>query len=261
MNALDLRSTRRARSRIAALVATGEGGQQSLSARWLSHPTALGAVVAAGVAGTVLGPPGVAVLGVVWLVAHKTWHIHLGATTERRRAAQLPEALERMAAGLRTGSTLTQALSDTGSTTEPPLGLELVGLAQEASHGRRLLTVLDDWAASRDDAGTRLAGTALSLATIVGTTPARAIDGVAATLRERLELAGERRALATQARTSALVLSTMPLGFGLLLALTDATAWRFLVSTPLGWACLAAGIGLDAVGAVWMARLTRVDGR
>ena len=54
--------------------------------------------------------------------------------------------------------------------------------------------------------GTRLAATALALASGVGAASARALDGVAATLRERLELA-ENATLATQARASAVVLS------------------------------------------------------
>ena len=42
--------------------------------------------------------------------------------------------------------------------------------------------------------------------------PGAGVDGVAATVRERLDLAAERRALAVQARTSALVLSVAPVG-------------------------------------------------
>ena len=84
--------------------------------------------------------------------------------------------------------------------------------------------MLDEWSAAHDDPGTRLAATALVLATVVGSTPARAVDGVAATLRERLDLAAERRALAVQARTSALVLSVAPVGFAALLVVGDTAA-------------------------------------
>jgi tight adherence protein B len=97
----------------------------------------------------------------------------------------------------------------------------------------------------------------LVLATVVGVTPARAVDGVAATLRERLGLSAERRALASQARTSAVVLSAAPVVFAVLLGMGDGAAGRFLLHSPAGWVCIAGGLGLDAVGAWWMARLTR----
>ena len=120
--------------------------------------------------------------------------------------------------------------------------------------------VLDEWSSSHDDPGTRLAATALVLATVVGSTPARAVDGVAATLRERLDLAAERRALAVQARTSALVLSVAPVGFAALLVVGDTAAAGFLLGTPAGWSCLGLGLALDAAGAWWMTRLSRSDG-
>jgi Flp pilus assembly protein TadB len=39
--------------------------------------------------------------------------------------------------------------------------------------------------------------------------------------------------------------------------MTDGAAATFLLGRPTGWACLAAGLGLDAAGALWMGRLTR----
>jgi Flp pilus assembly protein TadB len=38
---------------------------------------------------------------------------------------------------------------------------------------------------------------------------------------------------------------------------SDGAAGRFLLRSRAGWACLAVGIGLDVLGAWWMARLTR----
>lgn len=183
------------------------------------------------------------------------WRRHAAGSTQRLRQAQLPEGLERIAAALRSGVSLPQAVAAAGRSTPDPLGRELAGLAGSADHGQPMGRVLDRWVADHGDASTRLAATALVLATRVGAAPARAIDGVAATLRERHELTAERRALATQARVSATVLSVAPLAFALLLGATDPAAGRFLLHSPGGWACMAAGLGLDAVGAVWMMRL------
>jgi len=182
------------------------------------------------------------------------------AADRRRRDQQMPGALDRLATSLRSGSSLTQALREVGEALDPPLGPEVATLARAAERGRPLRDVLDEWSATRDDPGTRLAATALVLATVVGSTPARAIDGVAATLRERLDLAGERRALAVQARTSALVLSVAPVGFAVLLVVGETAAAGFLLESPAGWACLALGLSLDSAGAWWMTRLSRSDG-
>jgi tight adherence protein B len=174
-----------------------------------------------------------------------------------QRRSQLPPALEELAVALRSGSSLPVALGDAGRATPDPLGPELEALALGAGRGQPMAAVLDGWTRRHDDPGTRLAATALILANAVGVASARAVHGVAATLRERLELSAERRALASQARTSALVLSAAPLLFALLLGVSDGAAGRFLLQSRAGWACLAVGIGLDALGAWWMARLTR----
>jgi tight adherence protein B len=76
-------------------------------------------------------------------------------------------------------------------------------------------------------------------------------------LRERREVAGEVRALATQARTSAGVLAVAPLAFTGLVSTIEPGAVAFLVTSPLGLACLLLGLALEALGAVWMTRITR----
>jgi len=188
------------------------------------------------------------------------WWRRRGAAEAARRQAQLPDGLERLAGALRTGSSLHQALAETGRTMEPPLGPELTGLAVAAGRGRPIAEVVDDWSAARADVGTRLVASAIVLATVLGTAPARALDGVATTLRERLELAAERRALATQARASAVVLAIAPVAFGTLLAGSDPAIGHFLFATPAGWLCLSVGLALDAAGSYWMSRLTKAAG-
>jgi tight adherence protein B len=246
---------RRLRNRLRA-----PGGSMAASPRRFSRGS-----LALGVAGMVtawLAAGPVVALGLAALSAAGPVHARLcrRAVSRRRREAQLPGALDRLAASLRSGASLTTALDEVGAAVDPPVGPELTGLAREAARGRPLVRVLDDWSAAHDDAGTRLTATALVLATVVGSAPARAVDGVAATVRERLDLAAERRALATQARTSSLVLSIAPVAFAALLVVTDGAAAGFLLGTPAGWVCLATGAGLDAAGAWWMVRLSRSDG-
>lgn len=253
-----LRQSYRTRNRLDELV--GVGRLRPVAWEPTSGPTTV--VWAAAGAGTLtaggllLGPVGAALVTIAAIAAHYVWHRHLRAATRDRRRQQLPEALERLAGGLRTGSSLPHALAETGRSTDAPLGPELTEMAKTAEGGRPLVQVLDRWTEANDDTGTRLAATALALAAVVGAAPARAIDGVATTLRERLAQSAERRAQATQARYSAVVLSAAPLVFTGLLAATNRAAAQFLLKTPSGWACLAIGLGLEALGAVWMMRLT-----
>jgi tight adherence protein B len=206
------------------------------------------------------GPAAAVVLALGGATLPAVAHVRRRAARRTARTHQLPEALDRLATSMRSGSSLPLALDEAGGALGAPLGPELVAVARATRRGRSVRRALDEWSAAHDDPGTRLAATALVLADVVGSTPARAVDGVAATLRERLDLAAERRALAVQARTSSLLLSVAPVGFAAVLLVADTAAARFLLGSPAGAACLAVGLGLDGLGAWWMARLCRSDG-
>ena len=182
----------------------------------------------------------------------------LPSRRDDRRDRQLPDALDRLSSSLRAGTAIGPALVALARDVPDPLAPELRGVAWSIEHGRSAADALAAWSttprASRD---VRLVAAALTVGAGAGGEVARAVDAIAATLRERHEVAAEARALATQARASAALLVTAPLVFTVLVATVEPGAVAFLLTTPVGLACLLLGIGLDAGGAVWMARITR----
>jgi tight adherence protein B len=180
----------------------------------------------------------------------------------RRRAeryeAAVPEVLENLARALRSGAGLRPALAEAAADGPVPPRADLAAVVAAADRGAALVPALEEWAHRRPSPSVRLAVAALCLGVETGGAQARALDGVAATLRQRLAAAAEARALATQARASALVIALAPVAFCALATGTDPRVGAFLFRTPAGLAALAAGLGLDAVGAWWMARLTRL---
>ena len=180
----------------------------------------------------------------------------------RRRAdarfdADLPPALDLVARSLRAGASLRQALADAAADTPGRLGDDLRELVRRTSAGIPLREALDEWGRARPRPGVLLAAAALGLSLETGGASARAVDGVAATLRRRLSLQEEAAALSAQAHTSAVVLAAAPLAVGALTLAGGGGAADFLLRSPLGMACLVTGLALDAVGWWWMARLTR----
>ena len=138
------------------------------------------------------------------------------------------------------------------------LRAELAIVADQAAHGVGLTDALEALARRRPSPGVRLAVAALCLGIDTGGAQARAVDGVAATMRERLAVEAEARALSSQARMSALVIGLAPLGFGVFAAATDPRTSDFLLRTPGGLILLGAGLALDGAGWLWMQRLCRV---
>jgi tight adherence protein B len=170
----------------------------------------------------------------------------------------LPLVLESVARSLRSGAALLPALREAAVDVPSPLGGDLDTVVTEVDRGMPLVASLDEWGDRRPRASVRLAVAALAMAADAGGASAAAVDGVAATLRANVSAAGEVRALASQARYSASVIALAPLAFAVLAAGTDSHSVEFMLRTPLGVACLTAGLGLDAAGAWWMHRITSV---
>jgi tight adherence protein B len=221
----------------------------------------VGLLVVASAAST-LGPAGAggsAVVAVVLVVA-----LRRGAPRRRVVATEraLPGVLDGVARHLRAGGSLAQAIA----AAQPPATVQ--DLRAQWDRLAALVPVvgvtaaLGDWSSSTaessslDSRSVRLAAAALALASTTGGSPARAIDGVAATLRSRLAVSDEIRALSSQARASALVIALSPLAFGLLGGVRDSRSRAFRASRA-GATFLVLGLALDALGGWWMARLCR----
>jgi tight adherence protein B len=224
------------------------------------------AILAAGaLVALVAGGPGLAGVAVVALGAGPALVVRTrsGRADERIEQA-LPVALEAVARSLRTGASLRQAVEEAGRASAGgggggrALSAELSRAAAEAAQGASLVGALEAVADRRPLPGVRLGVAALCLGAETGGAQARAVDGVAATVRERLAVAAELRALSSQARISALVIGLAPVGFGAFAAATDPRTAQFMFHTPAGLALLVGGLILDTIGWLWMQRLARV---
>ena len=226
----------------------------SASPRWIVAGARVVPVGALAVAG-----PGLALVVLAAVVAAPP----VIRSVERRRAAErydaaVPEVLDGLARALRSGAGLGQALAEVASTGPPAARPDLTAVVTAARRGGGLVPGLAGWAATRPSPAVRLAVAALCLGVETGGAQAAAIDGVAATVRQRRAAAAEARALATQAQASAAVIALAPVVFCGLAAATDPRVGTFLFRSAPGLAVLASGLALDAVGAWWMARLTRL---
>lgn len=235
----------------------GSGVALDIDAAWMLW--IVGTVLGTAALGVTAGP-GAAVLLAAVLVGGPAVALFWNERRRRRRVGHaLPGALDEIARSLRAGASLVQAIDDAARTTPGPIGDDLFGVVAAHRSGVPLADGLARWRTTRPLPGVRLTASALELGLAAGGTHARAVDGVAATLRDNLAISAEVRAQASQAQASALVIGLAPIGFTALACLADHRTASFLFQTPAGLACLAAGGALDAAGAMWMARITRTD--
>jgi tight adherence protein B len=175
---------------------------------------------------------------------------------DRQVDAALPALLDRVAAGLRAGLGLSVALVDSVPPEPGALRRDLVALTLALDAGMPLPRALDRWRRTRATPGTRLVTAALALCAVAGGR-SRPLDGVASTLRDRLAIEREVRAVSAQMRASALVLVATPWVFVLFTVVQDPDVLGFYLGTVPGLGCLVGGLVLDLGGAWLMARTVR----
>jgi tight adherence protein B len=172
--------------------------------------------------------------------------------------AALPDALELVAAELRSGGTVVDAL-DSIVRDGGPLAADVRRVDARRRMGAGLVDALAAWPADRPAPAVRLVAGALSVAGSVGGPSAGAVEGLARSLRDRAATQAEATALSTQARLSALVVGLAPIGFLLFSAVTDPASVGTLVGSGAGRLCLLGGIALELAAAAWMRHLVRIE--
>ena len=216
-------------------------------------------VVAAGLLAVALSPVLVvpAVLAVV--VAGPVALVLTRTRRERAFATGLPVALEQVAAELRGGGTVANAI-DRLALGSNAVAADLRRVHVRTRLGLSLADALGGWPVDHDAPGVRAAAGALAVATTMGGRAADAIDGLASSLRHRLDAVAEARSLSAQARLSAVVVGAAPLGYLAFSAMVDPAAVTALVATGVGRVCLVVGLALEALAALWIRRILRSAG-
>lgn len=157
-----------------------------------------------------------------------------------------------LARQLRSGAALRECLGTTVAA-DPATRTATAPLRLAIERGRPTADALAE-RAERDGPHLELARNVIRTAATLGGPAALAIDRTAAVLRQRAADHDERAAQAAQARLSGHVLTAVPLAMLALLLVTDADV-RNVVTTPIGAACVAAGLLLNTIGWWWMRKL------
>jgi tight adherence protein B len=173
---------------------------------------------------------------------------------ERRFATALPRVLEQIAAELRGGGTVGEAVERLARS-DGPVARDLRRVVGRKRLGLGAGDALAAWPVEHDTPGTRAAAGALAVATTMGGRSADALDGLAASLRHRLDAEAEARALSAQARLSAVIVGVAPLGYVVFAGLVDPTSVTALLGTGVGRVCLVLGLGCEALATLWIRRI------
>ncbi len=218
-------------------------------------------LVWAGLAGAVLvgfvirGVGGSMVLAAAVVVIAWWWPVSMARARAERFREALPGALEAMAASLDAGVAVREAVLATAQDGQESVSEAFGEVAREVELGRRLEDATHALARRVQVEELTYFGAAIRLSSQTGADLAGLLRQMAQALRDRHEARAELRALTTQGRLSAYILTALPWGIAAVFYLMDPQYGHILLATRGGWIILIMAVVLLTLGWVSVQRI------
>jgi hypothetical protein len=186
------------------------------------------------------------------------WSRARGSLTGQRDRDEL--ALARFAEAVARHVRVGVALADAwwAAVDEAPATPLFEPLRTQARRWRPLGEAIGAWRGTTPaaDRAIRRLSLVVSVAAVAGAGAADGFDSCASVLRDDASSRSERHSLGAQARASAVLMTVLPPFAAAALAAIDPRVGAVLVDSPLGWTVAAVAAALDAVGWMWLRRLS-----
>ena len=177
----------------------------------------------------------------------------------RAMTDQLPEALGIIASGLRAGFSFPQAISVVVRELEGPLTTEFARLLKENRLGKPMDDALNDLLTRIENDDLEMLITALLIQRQVGGNLAEVLDNISHTIRERVRIKGEIRALTAEGRLSAIILLALPPGMAVLLYVINPGYISTLVEGLIGIIMIVGAVILMGIGIMVIRKIVEID--
>ncbi len=183
----------------------------------------------------------------------------LRSMRKRRHKAfgvQLPEALELITRSLKAGHPVPVAVSLVAREMPDPIGTEFGIVSDEVTYGSDLVTGLVNMYERVGQDDLPLFVTAVSIQSSTGGNLREILDGLSATIRERGKLRRKIRAISTEGRMSAYILTAVPILLMAAILLTNPRYYEGVIDKPLTWYLLGFTLFWLVLGNVSMSKMS-----
>lgn len=160
---------------------------------------------------------------------------------------QLGDVINMMVSAIRAGYSVLQAMETVAKEMDPPASEEFDRVVKEVQLGIGLEQALDNLLRRVPSDDLDMTVTAIKVQQEVGGNLAEVLDTISFTIRERVRIKGEIRALTAQARYSGYLVSLLPVGVAILVYFINPRFMGPMFQHPCGWIMLGvAGSGIIA---------------
>ncbi|MEX0956077.1 MAG: type II secretion system F family protein [Rhizobiaceae bacterium] len=167
---------------------------------------------------------------------------------QKRFGIQLPEALELITRSLKAGHPVPVAIAMVAREMPDPIGTEFGLVADEVTYGSDLVSALGAMYERVGHEDLPLFVTAVSIQSTTGGNLREILDGLSRVIRERGKLRRKVRAISTEGRISAYILSAVPVLLGVGLMVLMPQFYGGVWDKPLTWYLLGGAVAWLLLG-------------
>ncbi len=216
----------------------------------------LGVLVVARVVSSVIigiiGDAGWITLPAIWVLMSRTVFNMMVLRRRAKLYAQFPDCLSMIVRSVRAGVPLTEAIRIVAKESPEPSSVEFARVAGDLAIGTPISEALTSMADRNEITEFRFFATALTLQSQTGGRLGETLDNLGAIVRKRMALKSRGRALASEARTTAMILGCLPLLAAGALYFLNPSYIGILFTDPSGKMILAAAAVMLGIGAFIM---------
>jgi tight adherence protein B len=174
---------------------------------------------------------------------------------QKKFSGQFPDAIDTIVRSLRAGHPVPVAIAMVGQEMADPIGSEFGMVSDEITYGADLEAALQNLYSRIGSDDLPLFVTAVAIQSSTGGNLGEILDNLSNVIRQRFKMRRKIRALAAEGRTSAMILSALPMGLFIVILVTSPDFYAAVWHQGLTKLLLAGGAGWMLVGNLVMFKM------
>lgn len=174
-------------------------------------------------------------------------------------ASQLPQVLETMSNGMKSGFSFLQAMQLVAKEIPNPIGGEFMKTIKEINIGISMENAFGNLLHRLPNKDLQIVVTTVLIQRSTGGNLVMILETIHETITERVRMKDELRALTAQGRTSALIITLLPVALGILLSIMNQGYFEPMFSHPLGLVLMGLGAFSGIIGWVLINKVVTIE--
>ncbi len=171
----------------------------------------------------------------------------------------LGDAIVLISNSLKAGYSFFQAIDIVAQEMTGPIAQEFTLLQKEINLGFTTEEALDNLLKRVKSDDLELVITAVLIQRQVGGNLAEVLDNISSTIRERVKIKGEIKAITAQGRISGIIISILPPALGVVLYLINPDHIKLLFTNTIGLIMVGLSVGMELMGIYFIRRIVKIE--